>query len=118
MKNVQTIKQTATIAELSNEKLLAKRDELKQLQQDVEANIKAVDSELFTRCDKETERAFQVGERRVQIVTRANYKEVSLSYARRHDAVKEVVDTTILGALYKRGDKIPGILFSEYVYVK
>lgn len=114
---LQTITTEIKVTKLTSEELVAKRDELKAIVDEAKKLLDNVNDELLKRVQATKERMFMVGDRKVSIVVRPSYKEVTLQFARRHDAVKEVVDTAILGALYKRGDKIPGILFIEYPLV-
>lgn len=106
------------ISKLSTEELIQKRDALKAIISEAEELLKRVDEQLFVRVDAEEERKLFVGARTVSIVSRANYKNVSLRFAAKYKAVKETVDGSILSAFYKKGVKIPNISFTEYVMVK
>lgn len=51
-------------------------------------------------------------------VKRANYKDVTLEVAKSLGAVKETVDTTVLGKLHKKGVKIEGVKESIYPMIR
>jgi len=45
---------------------------------------------------------------------RANYSKVDIEKVRGFGAIKEVIDTTFLGNIIKKGAKVDGITYSEY----
>lgn len=113
---LDTMKQK-DVTKLTNENLIRKHDELKAIIAEAEALLKQVDDELFARTNKIENKKLIVGDRTVSIVKRVSYKDVTLNFARRHEAIKEVVDTAILGGFYKSGMDIPGLTFTEYPLV-
>ncbi len=115
------------ISRVEDEILIAERDKLKATIKKANETLAIIDPELYKRAERKTGKKYRVGDRTVMIVPRPNFNTVSLAFARKKDAIKEVPDSEILKPLWdktkeleleERIKKIPGLAVTEYVTVK
>lgn len=104
---------------LSNEKLLAKRQELNDIIKESEMIIATVNEELMKRVlEQGTDKKLPIADKTVYIVERPVYRNVPLTEGAKYDALKTVLDTTKLSQLLKAGKKIKGVEMTAYIMAK
>lgn len=111
------------IEKLSNESLLAKKEELDDLQAQLDELKDEVKAELKERVIAEQEKTgdptavIKIGDKVVKLVPRRTYTKVDIDWATARDAIKTVPDSKKLEILFDEGIDIPGLQTTEYPLV-
>lgn len=102
------------LQEVTKEKLLDELEITNRVSEELEAYMKVLKDELLARMKNDGE---VVGKFLLSKVKRAVFSKVSIETAKALGAVKEAIDTMVLGKLYKQGVKIDGLEVIEYLKV-
>ena len=78
---------------------------------------KAVDEIKAKIVNEIPEDGISIGDYKLMVRSRPIFTKVSLDEARKYNAVKKVVNTTVLNAYLKKGKKIKGVDYTKYVTV-
>lgn len=101
---------------MSNEKLLAKRQELQDIIKESEMILSTVNDEFMKRVLEDGEdKKLHVLDKTIYIIERPVFRNVPLTEGAKHDALKTVLDTTKLSTLLKAGKKIKGVEMIAFI---